>query len=185
MRPIRRGVIVGWVVLATWCASAGADGGTLRIAGKQSGYQIAVFTDPTPFRAGAVDISALVQDVATGDPMPQVKVTVCMTQSGRGTLEYPATPGAATNKLFHAAQFRLPEPGLWEMQIRVEGPRGLAVLAGPVEAAVALPRWREIWPWVGWPALVIALFGMHQVLVHRADRPAIKRGEDDHDRLHA
>jgi hypothetical protein len=132
--------------------------------GKKGAYQITVFTAPTPFRTGPVDISVLVQDSLTGETMPHARATVRMTKCGRLALEYPATPEAATNKLFRAAQFELPEPGRWEMQVQVEGLHGPAVIGGEVEAAEPLPRWREMWPWIGWPALVIALYGIHQVL---------------------
>ena len=64
-----------------------------------------------------------------------------MTKSGRLALEYPATTEAATNKLFRAAQFELPEPGRWRMQVQIEGLHGLAVIGGEVEAAEPLPRW--------------------------------------------
>jgi hypothetical protein len=147
--------------MGIWSRVAIADGGSLRFSGKEGGYRINVFTAPTPFRAGAVDISVLVQDGSTGDPMTPVKVTVRMMKPGRLALEYPATTDAATNKLFRAAQFDLPESGRWEMQVEVEGPHGLAVLGGEVEAAEPLPRWREMWPWISWPALVIALFSIH------------------------
>jgi hypothetical protein len=161
MRPVLAGVIFGWLFLGTWCAPAGADGGLMRFSRKKGGYQITVFTAPTPFRAGAVDISALVQDASTGAPMTQVQVTVRMTKSGRLAVEHPATAEAATNKLFRAAQFKLPEPGRWELQVQVEGLHGLTELGCEVEAAEPLPRWWEMWPWIGWPALVIALFGVH------------------------
>ena len=167
MRPMIGGVTLGWLLLGTWCAPAIADGGTMRLSGKTGGYQIAVFTAPTPFRAGAVDISALVQDASTGEPLTQVRVTIRMTRPGGLALEYPATTEAATNKLFHAAQFELPEPGRWEMQVRVEGLHGIAVIGGEVEAAEPLPRWPELWPWIGWPAPVIALFSIHQLLARR------------------
>ncbi len=99
--------------------------------------------------------------------MTQVRVTVRMTKPGGPALEYPATTEAATNKLFRAAQFELPEPGRWELQVRVEGPHGPAVIGGEVEAAEPLPRWPEIWPWIAWPALAIVLFSIHQMLVRR------------------
>jgi hypothetical protein len=170
MRPMVGGVILGWLFLGPWCARASADGGSLRLSGKKGDYQISVFTAPTPFRAGAVDISALVQDASTGDPMTEVQVTVRMSKSGRLALEYPATTEAATNKLFRAAQFELPEPGRWELQVQVEGLHGLAVIGGLVEAAEPEPRWQEMWPWIGWPMLAIALFGIHQVSVKRKGR---------------
>jgi hypothetical protein len=167
MRPVLGNVILAWLLLPTWCATAGADGGLMCLSGKKGGYQITVFTSPTPFRAGPVDVSVLVQDAATGDPMTQVQVKVSMTKSGRPALEYPATSEAATNKLLHAAQFELPEPGAWSLEVQVQGSPRLAGIAGEVQAAGPLARWQELWPWFGWPALVIALFGIHQFLARR------------------
>lgn len=144
-----------------------ADGGTLRLSEKRGDLLITVFTAPAPFRAGPVDISVLVQDAVTGEPVPRTRVTVRMTKPGQPALEYPATSEAATNKLLDAAQFELPEPGRWQWEVQVEGPHGPAVIGGELEAAPPLPRWRELWPWIGWPALAIALFGIHQVLARR------------------
>lgn len=167
MRPVVGGAMFGWLLLPMLCAPAIADGGEVRLSGIKSGYRITVFSAPTPFRAGTVDISVLVQDASTGDPMTQVLVTVRMTKSGRVALEYPATSQTATNKLLHAAQFELPEPGRWEIQVQVEGLNEPTVIGGEVEAAEPLPRWHEMWPWISWPAMAIALFGIHQVLERR------------------
>lgn len=167
MRPVVLGVIVGGFVLGTWCAPVSADGGALRLSEKKGGYQITVFTAPTPFRAGPVDISVLVQDGVTGEPLPHARVAVRITKLGQLVLEYPATSERATNKLLRAAQLELPEPGRWELEVEVEGVHGLTVINGEVEAAERLPRWRELWPWIGWPALAIALFGIQQVLARR------------------
>jgi hypothetical protein len=144
-----------------------ADGGTMRLSEKRGEYVITVFTAPAPFRAGPVDISVLVQDAVTGEPLPQTQVTVRMTKPGQPALENPATSEAATNKLLHAAQFELPEPGRWQLEVQVEGVDGPAVIGGELEAAPPLPRWRELWPWIGWPAVAIALFGIHQALARR------------------
>jgi hypothetical protein len=160
--------MVGWCLFGTWCAPASADGGSMRMTGEVEGYQISVFTAPVPFRAGPVDVSVLVQDSRTGEPMPQARVSVRMTKPGQPAIEQPATSEAASNKLFRAAQFELPDAGRWEMRVQVQGPHGLAVIGGDVEAAEHLPRWREVWPWFGWPALAVALFSIHQVLVRRS-----------------
>jgi hypothetical protein len=167
MRPILVGVIVGAFVLGIRCAPALADGGSMRWSEEKGGYRITVFTAPTPFRAGAVDISTLVQDASTGDPMTPVKVTVRMTKPGGLALEYPATAEAATNKLFRATQFELPEPGRWALEVEVQGSHGLAMIGGELDAAEPLPRWSELWPWFSWPALAIALFGIHQFFSRR------------------
>jgi hypothetical protein len=167
MRPLAGSVILGWLFLGTWCAPACADGGTMRMSEKRGGFLITVFTAPAPFRAGPVDISVLVQDAVTGEPVPEARVTVRMAKPGQLALEYPATREAATNKLLHAAQFELPEPGRWQLEVQVDGVHGRAVIVGELEAAAPLPRWRELWLWIAWPALAIALFGIHQVLARR------------------
>jgi hypothetical protein len=172
MRSLAGGVVFGWLFLGTWCAPACGDGGAVRMSEKRGGLLITVFSAPTPFRVGPVDISVLVQDALTGEPVPQTRVTVRMTKPGQLALECPATREAATNKLLHAAQFELPELGRWQLEVQVEGVHGLAVITGELEAAAPLPRWRELWPWIGWPALAIALFGMHLGLARRRSAKA-------------
>jgi len=167
MRTLVRNGIPGWLLLPILCATAAADGGSMWLSERQGNYHISVFTTPTPFRAGPVDVSVLVQDASTGNPLTQVQVSVRMTKSDKPALEYPATSETATNKLLYAAQFVLPEPGAWNLEVQVQGSQGLAVLAGVVQAANPLARWQEIWPWFGWPALAIVLFCLHHVLERR------------------
>lgn len=161
MRSIAGGIAFGWLFFASLCAQSNADGGVLRLSAQSGDYQISVFSSPTPLRAGPVDISALVQDASTGKPFTDAQVTVRMTAPGKSALEYPATSAVATNKLFHSAQFDLPESGRWTLEVSVQGPRGPAMVRGELDAAEALPKWHALWPWFGWPALVIALFGIH------------------------
>jgi hypothetical protein len=144
-----------------------ADGGAVRLREQVGAYQVTVFTSPMPLRAGPVDISVLVQDAA-GESVPEARVTLRLTARESGEiLEYPATAEAATNKLFHAAVFQLPEPGWWDVEVAVEGPQGPAFLRFGVEVDKRPPRWLELWPWFAWPALAVALFGLHQLLVRR------------------
>jgi hypothetical protein len=146
----------------------------VRLSERAGGYQIAVFTSPTPLRAGPVDVSVLVQDAATGECVPEVRVTVRLAARGGGRdLEFPATGETATNKLFLAAEFRLPEPGWWDVTVAVEGPHGPAHVRFGVRADEPPPRWVDLWPWFGWPALAVALFGVHRVLVRRRAPTAI------------
>jgi hypothetical protein len=154
-----------------------ADGGTVRLSQRAGGYQITVFTEPTPFRAGPVDVSVLVQDAVTKQALPETQVTVWVGQSARGraAVPYLATTEAATNKLLQAALFELPEPGWWELEVVVQGPRGPGRVRCTVEAAGPAPRWLAFWPWVSWPALVVLLFGVHQLLVRRTLPPEAGR----------
>jgi hypothetical protein len=114
-----------------------------------------------------------VQDVATGEYVPEARVTLCLKAPGaEHVLEYPVTTEAATNKLFRAADLRLPEPGWWDVAVAVEGPRGPALVRFGVQADDPLPRWLDLWwLWFGWPALVVALFGIHRIFVRRKAPP--------------
>jgi hypothetical protein len=144
---------------------ARADGGAVRLREKTGGYQLTVFTSPTPLRAGPVDVSVLVQDAATEEYVPDARVTLRLTARGTGgVLEYLATTEAATNKLLRATEFQLPEPGRWDVAVAVEGPHGPALVRFEVQADEPPPRWQELWPWFSWPALVVALFSVHRVL---------------------
>jgi hypothetical protein len=164
--------MIMWLLLSSLIphpsSLARADGGTVRLRAQVGSYQVTVFTSPTPFRAGPVDVSVLVQDAANGECVPEARVSVRLTARGTGdVLEYPATAEAATNKLFHAAVFQLPELGWWDVEVAIEGPHGPALLRFEVQADGPLPRWLELWPWFTWPALAVAFFGLHQRLVRR------------------
>jgi hypothetical protein len=155
--------LLGWLLLAAGTRGAFADGGTLR-ASRQSGeYRISVFSSPTPLRAGPVDVSVLVQDAATGEVQHDLQVEVQAVRRGRAAaIRRPATTQAATNKLFHAAQFDLPDPGRWNIAVSVDDGRQTEQVQFAVEAAEPLPPWQTLWPWFTWPALVIVLFALRR-----------------------
>jgi len=146
---------------------AAADGGALRLSEKKDGYQIAVFTTPTPLRAGLADISVLVQDVATGEPASGAEVSItAQNHDGRsGEIRHSATTDAATNKLYYAATFNLPEPGWYSVGVSIVGAKGPTNASFDVEAAAPLPPALTVLPWVAWPLLPILLFIIHQLLV--------------------
>jgi hypothetical protein len=147
---------------------ARADGGAVRLRERAGGYQITVFTSPTPLRVGPVDVSVLVQDAATEECLPKALITVRLTARGtREVLEYSATSEAATNKLLRAAEFQLPKPGWWDVAVAVEGSHGPALVRFELQANEPPPRWMDLWPWFSWPAFAIALFGVHHTLVQR------------------
>jgi hypothetical protein len=152
-----------------------ADGGTVRLSEQQGDYRITVFTAPIPLRAGPVDISVFVQEAATAEPVPEVRVTIKAVRRGSfaAAICHPATTAAATNKLYHAALFNLPEPGWYALEVSVDGALGEARVCFEVEAAEPLPQWLVMWPLFGWPVVAIVLFGVHQLLVRGRSRRAV------------
>lgn len=161
--------IVFVIVLMYPCRMLCADGGTVRLSDQRGDYRITVFTSPTPLRAGPIDISVFVQDLATGEPAAGTRVAVRATprQPGTDTICQEATTAAATNKLYLAAVFDLTEPGWWDVHILIEGLPEPIEVSFTMEAGHPLPRLGEMAPWIAWPVLAIALFGVHQWLVRR------------------
>jgi hypothetical protein len=172
MRLVKIGSALGWLLVGACGEAARGDGGTVRLSRCEGGLQITVFTAPTPFRAGPVDISVLVQDAVTGEPIPEARVTVILSPRDHLvlTIRRAATSDAATNKLLKAAVFELPEPGRWEVEVAIERGQRAAHVRFKLEAAGRAPQWPVIWPWIGWPAPVILLFSIHQLLVWRKSR---------------
>jgi hypothetical protein len=141
-----------------------ADGGTVRFAGRCGGYQITAFTTPTPPRAGDIDVSVLAQDAHSGVPLADVEISVRLSAAGQRPLQSRATREAATNKLLYAAIFTVPAAGRWRVDIAIDGERGPAHAAFEMDVAEPLPPWRELWPWIAFPVVPVALFVLHQWL---------------------
>lgn len=163
---------VASLALASGAGDAHADGGALRFSGTCGPYEVAVFTEPTPLRAGPVDLSVFVQDAETGRVVDgaEISVTLRRDEAPTGALRAAATRGAATNKLLYAAHADLPDAGTWNVKIQIHGQAGQADAELVLVAGPPLPRVVELWPWLGLPVACSALFGFHQWLVARAAR---------------
>jgi hypothetical protein len=167
------GIAAGLVSAAIWLgfvlagAEARADGGTVVLAEHAGDYQVTVLASPAPLRVGPADLSVLVQDAA-GQPVDGLSVMLLLTPIGSPPadgLRLEATRAAATNKLFYAAQFDLPTAERWKLTATVEGPRGTLAIEGVLDVAEPPPRWVELWPWIGWPLIVVLLFVVREKLV--------------------
>lgn len=173
MNVSTRFIILSLTAVLVPSSFLGADGGAVRLSERQGGYLITVFTSPTPLRAGPFDLSVLVQDAGKREMVADATIDVNLAPRGKPSKarRYSATTDGATNKLFYAALCELSEPGWWNVEIAIEGPRGSARVGMELEAAEPLPRWLNVWPWFCWPALVVVLFGVHQVLARWLAKP--------------
>jgi hypothetical protein len=154
------------------CAILYADGGAVRLVERQGPWQVSVFTSPTPLRAGSIDVSVLVQDAESSQPITDVTIAVRLTPRDRGgsAIDALASSAAATNKLMQAALVDLPHSGRWTVQVTCTAGDDRAELHFDMEAGEPLPAWLGVWPWFSWPFGVVLLFGMHRWLVRRKQR---------------
>ncbi len=173
-RAVRPVAIIVALLSAGWPAAARGDGGTLREWRRLDNYEIAVFTDPTPCVTGPVDISVLLLDPATGEPIPEARVAVEVIPVGQSDIGANglATAEAATNKLLRAAVLDLHAPGRCEVTVAVDGPRGRARVQFGLDVADRSTSRPGILGWILWPLPIIALYAVHRRLVGRKERSA-------------
>lgn len=148
------------IIIAILPAVAIADGGAVRASKREDNWQVTVFTEPTPLRAGPVDVSVFVQDVDTGQPIvgSTIDIEIAPRALSSEKLHVAATGEAATNKLFQAAHFNLPTAGWWDGTVTARCPTGNIELRFELEVAAPLPPWRSLWLWFCWPFVAVVLF---------------------------
>jgi hypothetical protein len=158
-----------WFALGAEVSVALGDGGAVRFSERRGDCVITVFTTPTPLRVGLVDVSVLVQDADSGNPRPDMPIMVHAHPVSHvdGTISVPATSKAATNKLMHAAELELGEPGWWHVDVVVQDLGPGPPIGFDVEVGEAPPPWLDLSLWIGWPLVAIGWFVLHQWLVHR------------------
>lgn len=146
------------------------DGGVVRTSQQQGPWVITVFSSPTPFRVGPVDLSVLVQDAETRDTVFDVNVNLMLRHAAADAILVEATREAATNQLLRAALFDLPAAGTWSVDVSIASPQHAERLQFTLDADQPLPRLLELWIWLSIPVLALACFALHQWLV-RSRRP--------------
>ena len=139
---------------------------------RQGGYEVAAFTEPSPVVTGSVDISVLLLDRDTGEPIEEARIVVQVRPEGRSSevTSHQATKRAATNKLLQAAVFELRRPGRRMVNIRIEGPIDHAEVQFEMEVGSAWSPRAGIWPWILWPLPVVLLYCIHRRMVAKGMR---------------
>jgi hypothetical protein len=147
------------LIVGAWPAW-GHHGGEVRLMQKAGPFLITVFSDPTPLRAGPVDISVMVQDGDGGRPILEAEVTAQLQEQGTDRLPIiiQATRQNSTNKLLYAALVNLPAPGLWKLQVAVQYQAQAANVACMVTAAP--PRAIPHFWWLCVALLSVAIGGV-------------------------
>src|SRR4029077_5162744 len=85
MRLFANITLLIWLTFGLGCLIARADGGRLALVERQGDFQISVFTSHKPVRAGPVDLSVLLQDAKTQQPVSDASVSVSLTHLNETT----------------------------------------------------------------------------------------------------
>jgi hypothetical protein len=163
----RSGVLLVAALLAfgTW---AQADGGFVELHQEVGPFVVTVFTAPVPLRAGPADISVLVQDRESGQPVLDGQVFVRLESPGGITLVERATREVAQNKLLYSALIDLPEAGKWELEVTIKEGKERVSIPAQVSASAPTPFLLSYWRSLSLPPIVIAVFALNQWLRRRS-----------------
>ena len=163
----RRGLLLVTALLA-FSSRGQADGGFVELHQEVGPFVVTVFSAPGRLRAGPVDISVLVQDRASGQPVLDGEVFVRLKNPGGITLVERATREMAQNKLLYSALIDLPEAGQWELELTIKQGKETTSILGQVSAAAPTPFLLSYWRSLSLPPIVIAVFALNQWLRRRA-----------------
>jgi hypothetical protein len=161
-------VIASFGALLAGAPDARADGGVVRMSEVKGSFLVTVFTAPTPLRAGPVDVSVMVQESGGQRPVLDASVSIVLrSKVDDAVLRAAATRAQATNKLLYAAIVDLPAPGDWDLEVTVERGPTSARVQTVLSAIAPVAALLSLWPYLAFPAVVIALFALHQWLSTR------------------
>ena len=174
------GLLLGLALLAS-VRPALADGGAVLSQQTSGPYRITLFGSPAPLRAGPADLSVMIQDAKTGEPVLDQSVSLkvrstvdssseawvppcCSMKVSDGLL--PATHAAAQNKLLYAANVILPASGPHDFLVSVGGADGETIQAS-IDIQPPPAPLTAYWAYLAFPPLFIGVFAMNQRLRRR------------------
>ena len=160
-----------------------ADGGVSVGQLKKDSLRVTVFAAPVPIHAGPLDVTVLVQEISSNQPVTDAAIGFSLQKVSPPSpdrVRLPAwcsssPPGSwveassahSNNKLLSGAYLPLPESGRWQLTLRIT--RGAVDFTESLLLDVAPPQnllavW---WPLVALVPLAIALYAWRAALVRR------------------
>ena len=165
-----------------------ADGGITVGQIEQDGVRVTVFAAPVPVRAGPLDVTFLVQEIPSNQPVTDA-VIACTTRklgsSSPNPVRLPAwcsavAPGTrilataahSRNKLLSGAYVPLTEAGRWDLDIQVtRGPESFSAVI-PLNVAAPQSPLSTWWPLIALVPAAILLYVWRAFLVAQERSPS-------------
>ena len=165
-----------------------ADGGITVGQIDRDGLRVTVFAAPVPIRAGPLDVTFLVQEIPSNQPVTDAVITCSVQKLGPPSpspvrlpawcstiapgARIPATSAHSRNKLLSGAYLPLTEPGRWELNIQLtRGPAGFSASL-PLDAAAPQQPFSTWWPLIALVPAAILLYVWRALLLRARRNPA-------------
>jgi hypothetical protein len=151
-----------------------ADGGKVEFHKRAGNLDITLFCTPSPLRAGAADLSVMVQRVGDQAPVLDASVMIHLIKGNSKDITEivaPATHTKATNKLLYAANLNVPAAGVWRVQLDVRQAGEEAMVTGEINVLTPEPPLLAYWSYFALVPLLVSLFIFNRWLKRRRRVP--------------
>ncbi|MDP7029856.1 MAG: hypothetical protein QF733_06520 [Phycisphaerales bacterium] len=145
-------------------ASACGDSGLVRLSQPAPPWRVTVMTDPTPLRAGPIDVSVLLQEQEHGATVLDAEVTLELAGPDGLLITTRASRDQADNRLLYAAKFTLPASGAWDVTTSIARGQIHSEVDWAFTAMDPAPPFASAWPWLLPAPLGIGLFACNRAL---------------------
>ncbi|MBV9273262.1 MAG: hypothetical protein JO333_05155 [Verrucomicrobia bacterium] len=195
-KPVRYFCLILLVTFAV--GRAFADGGSVQLHGMAGRFLVTLFAEPPTVRAGQVDLSALIQDSGTAQPVLDAAVTLqlrpvqvqksrqpawsppsCAVEPPKDLNRVALVRSGAANRLLYGAQIEIPSPGTWHVRADISQGSDQATLEGDMEVAPALPPAAAYWPFFCLPIAVIGIYVLRNWAVNARERAGTSANEHE------
>jgi hypothetical protein len=158
------------VFLLIGASCAWADGGQVQFQHVAGSFVITLFTAAEPIYTGNPDVSVMVQDRRTREPLLDAHVELFF-RGENGMMVYAkATREQVQNKLLYGAIVTFPKSGLWNVKIDVSRGADSASTTGNLTILPSKSAFSSSWGYLLIPPLGIFLFLLHQWLKTRQSK---------------
>ena len=162
----RARIVLLFCVSSLWSGvTAFADGGAVVFSGESGPVRATLFVEPVPPRVGQFDLSLLLQDRASLEPIAAYGAMLTLTSEAvEGDVEQIETVmdrGSATNALLQSALIETERAGRWQVTLVVDQVNRSAheySFSFPLEVAPRRARFWDVAIWIALPLIPLLLF---------------------------
>ena len=149
--------------------SVRADGGSVLWQRTTGPITVTAFTTERPLRTGQVDLSFLVENSETSQPVLDARVFIALENENGVTLRDEATHAQARNKLLYCSVMNLVRAGHWKMNLIVTHGGEKTNLVNDVEVFEAQSPLIAYWKLLAFPFTIAIVFIFQQGLAWKRD----------------
>lgn len=152
------------ILLLVLTGRAFADGGRLRFRKPAGPFTVTLFTTPDPLTKGRADFSVAVERVDSIGLVENAHVTFILTPQAdpNHRLVLHASRSQATSRFLQAANFKLPSPGFWRIDVIVRDGNQVGQCSGHFRVRKQdLATSERAWQ-IAFVPIMVLLFFLHQ-----------------------